>query len=261
MNKNTCNISGNISGDTIPNSFSPDQNYRWAETLFDEIDDTVYFIKDTSGQYLSINNTLVKRCGLNSKQDIIGNKVTAVMPSPIGQQFFEQDENVLTTKQPIKSKLELHLYADGRQDWCLTWKKPLFDAQGNITGLCGISRDLQPTSSLGDDYSNISTLLNHIQNNLAGSLRHVDLTQISGLSEYQLDKRIKTLFGISLSQYITRERIGLACHKLCHSQTPIIQVALSCGYNDQAAFSRQFKQSVGITPIEYRKTFILNDNR
>jgi len=243
-----------------PNSFSSDCNYRWAETLFDEINDTVYFIKDTSGRYLSINSTLVERCGLNSKDDIIGNKVTAIMPLAIGQQFFEQDETVLATKQPIKSKLELHLYADGRQDWCLTWKNPLFDAKGKIAGLCGISRDLRPNSSLGCEYSNISTLLDHIQNNLANNLRHSELTQFSGFSEYQLDKRIKALFGLSLSQYITRERIGLACHKLSHSQTPIIQVALSCGYSDQAAFSRQFKQSVGITPIEYRKTFIFNDN-
>ncbi|MBL1404609.1 MAG: helix-turn-helix transcriptional regulator [Rhizobiales bacterium] len=95
---------------------------------------------------------------------------------------------------------------------------------------------------------------------MANNLRHSEFTQSSGFSEYQLDKRIKALFGLSLSQYITRERIGLACHKLSHSQTPIIQVALSCGYSDQAAFSRQFKQSVGITPIEYRKTFIFNDN-
>lgn len=243
----------------LPNSFSVNQNYRWTETLFDEINDTVYFIKDTSGRYLSINSTLVERCGLKSKADIIGNKVTAVMPAPIGQQFFEQDENVIKNKQSIKSKLELHLYADGRQDWCLTWKKPLFDNESNIAGLCGISRDLQPTSSLGDDYSNISKLLEYIQNNLTGNLRHSDLTILSGLSEYQLDKRIKALFGLSLSQYIIRERIGSACHKLSHSQLPIIQVALDCGYNDQAAFSRQFKQSVGITPIVYRKTFIFND--
>lgn len=242
--------------------FSIGGNYRWVETLFDEIVDTVYFIKDASGRYLSINKTLVERCGLNSKDDIIGFTVEAIMPSPIGQQFFEQDENVLTTKQPIKSKLELHLYADGRQDWCLTWKQPLFDKDGNVAGLCGISRDLQPNANINhnysnNDYPNISAVLNHIQNNLANSLRIPKLTQISELSEYQLDKRIKSLFGLSLSQYITRERIGLACYNLGQTKNPINQIALECGYNDQAAFSRQFKQSVGITPAEYRKSFML----
>lgn len=242
-------------------SFSVDGNYRWAESLFDEIVDTVYFIKDTSGKYLSINRTLVERCGVNSKDDIIGFTVAAIMPSPIGQQFFEQDENVLKTQQPIKSKLELHLYADGSQGWCLTWKEPLFDKDGKIAGLCGISRDLHQNANINRDYSNndypnISAVLDHIQNNLANSLRIPKLTKISGLSEYQLDKRIKSLFGLSLSQYITRERIGLACYNLSNSKNPINQIALECGYNDQAAFSRQFKQSVGITPAEYRKSFL-----
>lgn len=237
--------------------FSADGNYRWAETLFDEIIDTVYFIKDTTGKYLSINHTFVKRCGLISKEDIIGSTVADVMPPAFGRQFYEQDEKVLTTKQSIKSKLELHLYADGQQDWCLTWKEPLFDEDGNIAGLCGISRDLQPNSSISSDYPNVSKMLEHIQNNLANNLRIRDLTQISQLSEYQLDKRIKSLFGLSLGQYITRQKIGLACHSLANSQTPINQIALDSGYSDQAAFSRQFKQSVGLTPIEYRKSFNL----
>lgn len=235
-------------------SFSLQSNYRWAETLFDEISDTVYFIKDTSGKYLSINRTLVERCGLTSKDEIIGHTVDTIMPSPIGTQFFEQDEIVLKSQNAIKSKLELHLYTDGRQDWCLTWKKPLFDENNNIAGLCGISRDLQSKRKSGNNYTNISAVLAHIQENISTQIRIADLTKISELSDYQLDKRMKSLFGISLGQYITRERINLACNELAQTSVPISQLALKCGYNDQAAFSRQFKQSVGLTPIEYRKT-------
>ena len=31
------------------------------------------------------------------------------------------------------------------------------------------------------------------------------------------------------------------------------QIALACGYSDQSAFSRQFKQAVGISPLAYRR--------
>jgi AraC-like DNA-binding protein len=31
------------------------------------------------------------------------------------------------------------------------------------------------------------------------------------------------------------------------------QVALDCGYADQAAFARQFHRSVGLTPGQYRR--------
>jgi AraC-like DNA-binding protein len=32
-------------------------------------------------------------------------------------------------------------------------------------------------------------------------------------------------------------------------------VALDCGYSDQSAFTRQFRQTVGLSPLEYRRMF------
>ena len=48
-------------------------------------------------------------------------------------------------------------------------------------------------------------------------------------------------------------RIDAACERLSLSGEPIAQIALACGYSDQSAFSRQFKQAVGISPLAYRK--------
>ena len=39
------------------------------ELVFDCLPDTVFFIKDTRGRYLSVNQTLVQRCGLLDKDD------------------------------------------------------------------------------------------------------------------------------------------------------------------------------------------------
>ncbi len=49
---------------------------------------------------------------------------------------------VIRRGKKLTEQLELHLYAKNRSGWCLTYKEPLFDADGNLVGMAGISNDL-----------------------------------------------------------------------------------------------------------------------
>ncbi|MDP2022210.1 MAG: AraC family transcriptional regulator, partial [Hydrogenophaga sp.] len=71
-------------------------------------------------------------------------------------------------------------------------------------------------------------------------------------SVFQLDQRIRGLFGVTAGQFVLRSRIERACDLLRHSRDPISEIALTCGYADQASFTRQFRKSVGLTPSAYR---------
>jgi AraC-like DNA-binding protein len=79
------------------------------------------------------------------------------------------------------------------------------------------------------------------------------LAKMAGLSIYQFDHRIRGIFHLTAGQYLTKVRIDAACQKLSITNEAIAQIALSCGYSDQSAFSRQFKQATGISPLAYRK--------
>lgn len=224
-----------------------------SEALFDQIPDTVFFQKDRLGRYMTVNQTLVERCGLASKDDLIGRSAVEVFPEPLGTQIAAQDKKVLSAGTSIRAKLELHLYAHGREGWCLTWKEPLRGAKGDVIGLSGISRDLQSPAGVQSELPQISAVLHYIDENFASPLRLADLAGMAGLSDYQLAKRVKALFDLTLGQYITRARIDHACHRLRLSKEAISAIALECGYGDQAAFSRQFRQTVGLSPAMYRK--------
>ena len=224
-----------------------------AEHLFDQVPDIVFFVKDHHGRYVAANKTLCQRCGVKTKDEIIGKKIDELFPAPLGSVFAAQDQEVLKTARSINGQLELHLYADGHEGWCLTYKEPILDKNRMIIGVSGISRDLYSFSDRDEGLSSVSHALQYIRQNIDQPLRLPELAAKVNLSVYQLDQRIRALYHISCGQLITRTRVDAACHMLTATGKPISTIALDCGYSDQSAFSRQFKQTTGLTPKAYRE--------
>jgi AraC-like DNA-binding protein len=222
------------------------------EELFDRLADTVFFLKDRNARYVAVNETLVRRCKLHGKGDLVGKTAREIFPAPLGERFGDQDQKVLGEGLSINAKLELHLYPDGRQGWCLTWKEPLADRAGRIVGLSGISRDVPAQASSFPEAAALSQALAYMHDHLDAALRIPDLAARARLSTFQFDQRVRALFGLTAGQYLTRARIDGACDRLRRSDAPISELALECGYADQAAFTRQFHKSVGLTPRAYR---------
>ena len=220
--------------------------------LFDRISDTVFFIKDREARYVAVNETLVHRCKLADAHALIGRKASEVFSNPLGELFEAQDLKVIAEGLSIRSKMELHLYPDGSEGWCLTWKEPLLDASGSIWGLTGISRDTPALSGSAPVSAALSATLAYIDDHLDEPLRIPELAARSGLSPFQFDQRVRALFGLSGGQYLSRARIDRACDRLKHTDAPLSELSLECGYADQAAFTRQFHKSVGLTPGAYR---------
>jgi PAS domain S-box-containing protein len=217
--------------------------------------DIVFFVKDADGRYLSVNDTLAKRCGHTSKEDVIGRTAEELFPAPLGTAFAGQDHALLAGGTAIRDHLEIHLYPGGGSGWCLTYKEPVIATDGGIIGICGISRDLQQPVESGDDYAALSGCIGHIHRNLDQPLRLPALAEMAGMSVYQFDQRIRSLFHLSAGQYLVKVRIDAACAKLRDTAEPIARIALDCGYSDQSSFSRQFRQTVGMSPLAYRRKF------
>jgi AraC-like DNA-binding protein len=220
--------------------------------LFDRVPDIVFFIKDHEARYVAINETLVHRCKLSDKRELIGRKASEVFMSPLGERYEAQDLKVIAEGLSIRGRMELHLYPDGSEGWCLTWKEPLVDPNGSIAGLAGVSRDAPALSGPAPVSAALSATLAYVDDHLDEPLRIPELAARAGLSAFQFDQRVRALFGLSAGQYLSRVRIGRACDRLKHTDAPLSELALECGYADQAAFTRQFHKSVGLTPGAYR---------
>lgn len=79
------------------------------------------------------------------------------------------------------------------------------------------------------------------------------LARKTGMSRSSLVERFKEKIGQPPMQYLARWRIQLAARKLADSTAKVVSVARNIGYESEAAFSRAFKRTVGMSPAEWRE--------
>lgn len=99
---------------------------------------------------------------------------------------------------------------------------------------------------------------NLIEEKLANRWSIAILAQRVELTERTFLRRFKRSTGINPTHYLQQIRVAGARKELESSTQPIEQVAWQVGYTDAPAFSRTFKQIVGLSPGAYRKRFSIN---
>jgi len=67
-------------------------------------------------------------------------------------------------------------------------------------------------------------------------------------------RAFKKCFGVRFSEYLNTYRLLAAKEKLQTESVKIADVAMTCGFNSAAYFTKCFKKSFGMTPLTYRKS-------
>ena len=223
-----------------------------AEALFDQTPNIVFFVKNAKGRYVCVNHTLVKRSGKRSKSELLGCTASEIFGDDLGRSYEAQDREVVRSGQELLDKLELHAYQPRETGWCLTSKLPLTDKDGKIIGLVGVSRDLALPDVSSGDFEQIAEAVAYAESHLSDPPTVTRLAGVTSMSVYQLDRRMKRLFGLSTGKWLLKTRIDHAGRELLETRLPIADIALDCGYTDQSTFTRQFRRTTGRTPSEFR---------
>lgn len=88
---------------------------------------------------------------------------------------------------------------------------------------------------------------------LEGRLSTSALAKRVGLSASHFARAFKASTGHSPRAFVMRQRIDRARALMIGTDMPLCEVALECGFADQAHLSRLFRQLVGFSPSTWRR--------
>ena len=100
--------------------------------------------------------------------------------------------------------------------------------------------------------------LKYIHDNLDKNLKVDQVLKEVPLSRRSLEKRFIQNTGYPVYEYIYNQRIEEFTRKLLETDMTIFEIALDLGLSDSKNIARQFKQIKGITPVEYRKKYLVS---
>lgn len=103
--------------------------------------DDYVFVKDRDLIYHGGSECFAKMAGLRSAAELIGRNDYDIFPKDIAGKYRGDDMRVLSgeTIEGIEERIP---DKNGRQRWTKTWKHAIYDADKNVIGLYGISRDI-----------------------------------------------------------------------------------------------------------------------
>jgi phosphoserine phosphatase RsbU/P len=116
-------------------------DHHFLMALMDAVPDRIYF-KDRECRFLSVNKAMRDFLHIKEDSQIIGLTDFDLYLPEHAHEAFEDDKRVVATGEPVVNKEEREGLPDGRITWVSTTKVPMRDENGNIFGVCGISRDM-----------------------------------------------------------------------------------------------------------------------
>ena len=72
-----------------------------------------------------------------------------------------------------------------------------------------------------------------------------------GMSRMQLHRKLKTLLGVSTTEFIRNERLKAAVELMKKGHNNVSEIAYTVGFSDVSYFSKCFKELYDVTPTEY----------
>jgi len=93
----------------------------------------------------------------------------------------------------------------------------------------------------------------YIDSHITGPLLVADLCALVQRSEGHFSRSFKRTFGDSPHSFVVRRRVELAAQYMLTTDASLSDIALRCGFTDQAHLCKHFRQTAGQTPAAWRR--------
>lgn len=164
-------------------------------TLIDHLPDVV-FIKDKSGNFVTVNRALARTYGCESEKELLGKNDFDFAPTELAQAYRDDDLDVMETRKPLINREEENIFADGTRRWLLTTKVPLTNQDDEVVGLVGIARDITKRKKAEQELKaakEAAEVANRAKSEFLANMSHeirTPMNAIIGMSELVLDTKL-----------------------------------------------------------------------
>lgn len=99
----------------------------------------------------------------------------------------------------------------------------------------------------------LSRIFDYIKTHYSTTCTLASLADELCYSYVYLSRYFRERTGLRFLEYVSQYRIREACYRLENEATPIVTIALECGFDTVRSFHRNFRKQTGLTPVDYRK--------
>jgi AraC family transcriptional regulator len=93
----------------------------------------------------------------------------------------------------------------------------------------------------------------HIEEHIDRPIPVADLSALVELSEAHFSRAFRLSYGEPPHAHIVRRRVEFAAQLILAGGAPLCEIALKCGFHDQAHLSKQFRRLTGQPPAAWRR--------
>ena len=104
-----------------------------------------------------------------------------------------------------------------------------------------------------NDFERLEKVVAYIEENYCEELTLETLASVANLSRTYFCNYFKTCNNVTVWEYVTLKRINRAVRLLRSTDRTILDIAVSCGFNNSTNFIRAFKKATGKTPSFFRQ--------
>ena len=108
------------------------------------------------------------------------------------------------------------------------------------------------TSLINARHPLVSKVIQLMEQTLRAPLSVKQLATSVGVSERSLLRRFRATLEVSPQQYYRALRLDTGRRLLDNSDLSVTEIAIACGFDSRAAFTRAFKQAFGSSPSNHR---------
>lgn len=116
---------------------------------------------------------------------------------------------------------------------------------------------IQPSGASGKslrDADRIKLMLGFIHEHFGEELCTAAIAASATISESECLRCFRATIGTTPIRYLRQYRIQQAAKLLTDSQDRISDIAVHCGFQDMSYFTKSFREELGVTPTEYRRS-------